>query len=81
MYLPKMKYIISIQGNEILLPSVEGYDIVEILSVKIPVSLLQDYVTEKIQLKEFWKNLKFYKKVPNIHKVIINNYLHFPLLI
>jgi Caspase domain len=80
MYLPKTKYIISIHGNEILLPNTNGYDVEEKLSVEIPTPLLQDYITEKIQLKEFWNKLNFYKKVPNVHRVT-TSYLRFPLLI
>ena len=80
MFSPKNKYMISIQSDEILLSSTAGLDFSEKLSVNIASQFMNQFITKKIELKSFWKELKFYKKIPDINSIKIVD-INLPLLI
>ena len=91
-FLPKTKYRISVYGNEIMPPTIEeyneenqskimnGYDHQEKITIEVSSEILQKYIRNKIQLRELWNNMKFFKKEAHIHNIqIISS--NIPLLI
>lgn len=62
MFLPTVKYRITINDDSVFSFNEYGEDLPEVVTIEIPVSFLQAYITKEISLNDLWLNMTFFRK-------------------